>query len=618
MFRRLLLLVLVALFALVFGFVTFTPSQAVTMVRAGGYWVILAGFMAFMYFLLRSLRSEWSQMKKIGDWWRAGLLIIGASGFLHLHEPHQFKIVADEVVLSSTAMQMHFARESGVVLRGYEFAGNFLPMQVYLDKRPLFFPFLLSLVHDLTGYRVANVFALNALVTLTLVAGCYLVGRRMGGAWAGAAAVLLLCAIPLVGQNATGGGFELLNIAMIVVTVWLGLRYAERADSDRLCAFVLAGVLLAQTRYESVLFLAPVAASILYIWLREKRVDLPWALIFSPLLLLVYPLQHNVFKMSESTWQLNDVAGATSPFALRYFYDNVGHALNFFFSFNGTQPSSWLVAVLGMVATAFFALVLYKKHREFFARDRGMAVASIFIIALVLHTGLMLCYFWGKWDDPIIRRLSLPVHVLFILAILFVGPHLVSHARRWHALTWMAAIYVLGFTVPASAMHRFTQDNFAARTTNWLGGYIRTLGDKNVLAIDNNAGLQWFLYRKSSINPLLFASRIDEYAFHYESHSFEDYLVVQRAGVDLKTGDRFVSVEDDLGPGVKLQLIEEKAFSPIYLVRLSRVVGLDKEKLKLWAEERKKLKKASASGASMIVVSVDDPDQLVIWLRKLP
>src|SRR5438132_278113 len=98
MFKRFLLLTLVALFALVFGFVTFTPSQAVMIVRAGGYWVILAGFVAFMCFLVRSLRSEWGQLKMIRGWWRPGLLIVGASAFLHMHERHEFKIVADEVV----------------------------------------------------------------------------------------------------------------------------------------------------------------------------------------------------------------------------------------------------------------------------------------------------------------------------------------------------------------------------------------------------------------------------------------------------------------------------------------------------------------------------------------
>jgi hypothetical protein len=298
----------------------------------------------------------------------------------------------------------------------------------------------------------------------------------------------------------------------------------------------------------------------------------------------------------------------------------VGHALNFFYCFDGTQPSSWLVAAVGMIAVGFFVLTLYKQHREIFTSDPACAAMCVFLVGLLIHTGVMLCYFWGKWDDPIIRRLSLPTHVLLILTTLFVLPRLIPHPRRWLGLIGVAVISMMGITVPSEAMHRFTQDNFAARTTNWLGEHIQRLGDKTALAIDNNAGLQWFLYRKSSINPLAFASRTEAFAFHFKNHSFNEYLVVQRAGIDLKTGTRFVSAEDDLGPGVTLELIEEKAFSPVYLVRLSRVVAIDEAKLKTWAEERKKLQKAlgSSASSSLIVVGVSDPEQLVIWLRNLP
>lgn len=618
--KRLLLLGLLVLLASVLGFFTFSPARAVEIVRYTGYWIILSSTVLFVWYLVRSLGSEWSQLKAVRNWWLAGLVVLGGSVFLHLHERHEFKIVADEVVLSSTAMQMHFERETAMVLRGYEFAGNFAAMQVALDKRPLFFPFLLSVVHDVTGYRVENVFILNALISVVLMGGFYLVGCRLGGRMAaGVAAVVLACSVPLIAQNATGGGFELLNIAMILVTLWLGLRYAERSDSDRLCAFVLSGVLLAQTRYESVLFIVPVGLCVLYVWSRERRVDLPWPLIVTPLLLLVYPLQHNVFKLSEASWQLNDVAGATSPFGFRYFYDNIGHAMNFFLSFDGVQPSSWLLAILGVFATGIFVLTVYREHREIFSQKPESSVAVIFLAALIAHTALMLCYFWGKWDDPIIRRLSLPAHVLMILAIVFVMPRLFPRPKSWCYIIALFGLYIVGYTVPASAMQRYTQENFAARTTNWLAGYIRTLGDRSVLAIDNAAGLQWFLYRKSSINPQLFAIRFEEYLFHFNLHSFNDYLVVQRVGLDLKTGQKFISVDDDVGPGLTLEVIEEKAFSPIYLMRLSRVVAVDEAKLKAWALEKRQFQKDRSDGKVILSnAGKDEPNQLAEWLRKLP
>lgn len=615
MLKRIVLFALVVLLALTLGFVTFTPAQAVDWVRHGGYWVVLLAFALLAAYLGRSLREDWPRLRDLRRWWPVGLFLLGATAFLHVHEGHEFKIVADEVDLGSTAMEMHFEREAAVVVRGYDYAGNFVPLNVYVDKRPLFFPLLVSLVHDLTGYRVGNVFVLNAVLSLALTGLFYLTGARLGGPPAGISAVLLLCTIPLVAQNATGGGFELLNLVMIMLTLWLGQRYTERPEADRLCAFVLAGVLLVQVRYESAVFVLPIGATILYTWWRARRVDLPWPLIFTPLLLVVVPLQHNVFNLTQASWQLGDVRGATQPFGIQYFYDNVGHALNFFFSFDGSQPSSWLVAALGILGVGFFGLTFYKNHREIFAADPATAVFCLFMIGLLIHTGLMLCYFWGHWDDPIIRRLSLPAHVLLIFSFLFVLPRLTSHRLRWPVVIGTTLAYLVGVTIPASAMHRFTQENFAARTTNWLAGYIQSLGPKSVLAIDNNAGLQWFLYRKSSINPVALSLRPEAFLYHYRRHSFDEIIVVQRAGLELASNQRFISAEDDLGPGIQLELIEEKAFAPPYLVRISRVVGVDEAKLLAWAKERKKL--AEAKKITSIAATVD-ADQLVDWLRQLP
>jgi len=39
-------------------------------------------------------------------------------------------------------MRMHFNREAAAMVRGYDLAGTFTALHVYVDKRPLFFPFL--------------------------------------------------------------------------------------------------------------------------------------------------------------------------------------------------------------------------------------------------------------------------------------------------------------------------------------------------------------------------------------------------------------------------------------------------------------------------------------------
>lgn len=620
MLRKVILFGLIIALAVVFGFVSFhySPADAVALVLHYGYWQILTVVVLFAVCLVRSVRSD---VRAAAASWRAWIgpaaLVLAATAFMHVHEKHEFKIVMDEVVLQDTAMRMHFEREAGAMVRGYELAGNFTAAHVYVDKRPLFFPFLLSLAHDVSGYRIENAFYLNGVISVVFMALVFLVGRRLGGTAAGMAAVLLVATIPLVHQNVAGSGFELLNLVMILATILLGMRYAEQpAGTDRLGAFVLAGILLAQTRYESALFILPVGLVILYVWWRERRVDLAWPVMVAPLLLVIVPLHFNVFKVVNASWQLSDGPGADTPFSPRFFYDNVGHAMNFFLCTDGSQGNSLLVSLVGVAGVGFFVLTLYREHREIFRAQPALAVFCLFVLALLLHTLLMLCYFWGQFDDPIIRRLSLPSNLLCVLAFVFVFPRLVAHPRRWGALMIVTGFFLLGFTVPSVAMHRYTQENYAARTNAWLSGFIDRLGDDTVLAIDSTSGLQWFIHRKSCVALEAVAGRPEAYAFHFKNHSFQHYYIIQRMGADFDRGIRYPTADDDVGDGFKLELVEEKSFSPVYYIRISSVVGVDEAKLKAWSSRRKQAVQLTPAMKSAIKKS--DSDAIERWFKLLP
>ncbi len=610
---------LIVALALVLGFVSFRqiPFDAIALVQWVGYWQMLLAAGLFAFCLWRSLRTD--VRTGLAGWhaWVAPLaVVLAVTAFLHVQERHEFKIAMDEIVLEDTAMRMHFTRQADAMLRGYELAGNFSALQAFVDKRPLFFPFLLSVVHDLTGYRVGNVFVLNALLSVAFVGLVFMVGRRLGGAPAGYAGVLLVASIPLVHQNVTGGGFELLNLVMILATLWLGMRWAERPDTDRLGAFVLASILLAQTRYESALFIVPTGLVILYVWWRQRAVDLAWPVLVAPLFLVILPLHFNVFKVVQATWQLNDVPGAAVPFSPAYFYENVGHALNFFLSTDGYQPNSLLVSLLGATGVSFFVLVLYREHRDIFRTRPAEAVFCLFGLGLMAHGMFMLCYFWGHFDDPIIRRLSLPAHLLFVLSFLFIYPRLVAHRARWPGLMVVTVAYIFACTIPVTAMHRYTQENYAARTNAWLSEFIDRLGDQPALAIDNGAALQWLIHRKASIAVDAIVQRPEAYLFHFRNHSFSPFLVVQRVGVDFETGTRFPTMDDDLGDGFQLETVAEKSFSPVYHIRVSRVVSVDEAKVKAWAQRRGKA--VQLTPEIKAIIGKSDAAAVDRWFKMLP
>src|ERR1019366_1179143 len=98
-----------------------------------------------------------------------------------------------------------------------DFNGTWLPIDTFLDKRPYFFTFILSLVHDLTGYRMANVFFLNGALTAAFLSLAYWFCRELTSRAGGLLVVVLLVTMPLFGQNAACAGMEMHNLVMLVL-----------------------------------------------------------------------------------------------------------------------------------------------------------------------------------------------------------------------------------------------------------------------------------------------------------------------------------------------------------------------------------------------------------------
>ena len=144
--------------SLLIGFVVVSPAAAEQLITHGGYYYILALFAAF---LIYSVRVVEPRRDKINRWLRRpgwmGVAILAGTAFALLSDSFAHKVLFDEYVLQGTAWHMHATKEVGTPIRAYEFAGTWLTVDQFLDKRPYFFTFLLSLLHDLTGFRVQNV-----------------------------------------------------------------------------------------------------------------------------------------------------------------------------------------------------------------------------------------------------------------------------------------------------------------------------------------------------------------------------------------------------------------------------------------------------------------------------
>jgi hypothetical protein len=438
-----------------------------------------------------------------------------------------------------------------------------------MDKRPLFFPFLVSLLHDLTGYRPSNAFVLNGGLTFGFLGLVCALGRQLAGRLAGWLGVSLFAGLPLLAHNATGGGFELLNLVMILATLLLGARLVERRDEPALTAFCFAAILLAQVRYESVIFLLPVAMLVLWVWWREARVILSWPVMVAPLLMIHYPLQHRIFDLRASAWELGSKPGSTTPFSLEYVSGNISHALNFFFAKASEQPNSLVLSIFGCLATPFFALLVLKRLRALGNESPVVVATTLFSLGFAAQFALLMGYFYGQFDDIVIRRLSLPTQLGMVIAVLAVLPQFARPAVL-RLLLGISVIGLLGRSIPSMAAHAYSQEYLPGKETAWRREFIADQPRHDYLVIDNDSIL-WIAHEISSTPVLQAQKRRDALVFHLRNRTFSAIYVFQRFNIDPDTGRMTLREGDDLGPDFVLEPVREERLQTLTLSRISRL-----------------------------------------------
>ena len=562
---------LAAVTAVYFGFIGLSVASAGALIKRFGYYFMLATFTVWGIALWRL----WCQRPSgrnlsMREWWVVSV-VIGLFSLLAFNsEPFRSKVLYDEFVLQSTAYNMHYFRDAAAMVRGYDVLGAFISTDSYLDKRPNFFPFLISLIHDFTGYRTQNAYWLNTFLLPIALSLAYYLGRRLNGMRGGLLAVLLLGSLPLLGQNATGSGMELLNVVMILAVISLSAAYLERSTEDRLSALVLGAILLAQTRYESAIYVAPVALVILLGWWRTGRVILSWAAIVAPLFLVPSALQNRVISNTRWMWELKE--NQESRFSTEYLMANLHGARDFLFNTSAQLANSWPLAVLGLPALAYLSWCLLRSVRVLARLHANHAALLLISLGVLTNTALIMFYYWSNLADPIASRLSLPFYVLLTFAI-------VAAATRWDScvpatvgLVGVMTIFAMGVTISHQAQHLYS--HLGIDEIEWEKRYVASLPPGDRLIITNKSTMPWLFKKIPSI--LIGRTNLvgDRLQYQLERHTFRDILVFQSLRPTTREGDHQLVPEDRVPSGFELEMLTEKRFGT-KIDRVSRLMAIN-------------------------------------------
>jgi hypothetical protein len=566
--RRLLMaaLFLILIFWLRFG--ALSLGLAGVLVMYFGYWTTLISLVVFLWLLARAFRDNRPA-------WRRhlpGLLAVVVCGsFLQVNEPHRFRVMFDEYAMLSTSMNMHFTRHAAVASESQYTNGQMQYMGEYIDKRPLGFQLLVSFFHDVTGYRPANAFVVNAMAGFAFMGMVYLIGVLLGGTGLGLLGVLLATGLPLVAQSATGGGLDLLSAAMVLAVMALVIRHLRAPTLENSELLVAAYMFAAQVRYESVILGLLAGAALVLGWWRSQRIEMSRLLVFSPFLLLTPVLINFVYVANPVFFESHRMG--IEPFSWTFLEGNLAGNLYFLFNWDGSMVNSPLLSLVGIVSI-LLCLVKFARSAPILLKNSDPLLAVVGLIAYGLGFAVLtLFYFWGKWTDPVAARLSFPLQLALLISTLYASTLLLNTTRRLRVAQIGAALFILGYALPVSARHQATKDIAASYETSWAVDYVLTHCDKSTLVLSPSS-LPFVCHERPAVG---FAA-----AAHNESllqlqwpTQYRQILVLQELVYKPDTGQWEVWRGSNLTPtlpGMVLEPIAEHVFVKGYLSRLSRLI----------------------------------------------
>ncbi|MEI6785410.1 MAG: hypothetical protein WCQ21_31310, partial [Verrucomicrobiota bacterium] len=202
-------------------------------------------------------------------------------------------------------------------------------------------------------------------------------------------------------------------VSTLALVMCLALLYLRAPDADRLVGLCLGAVLLAQSRYESAIYVLPVAAVVLAGWWRARAVLLPWGAVLTPLLLVPCAWHNRVLTATPRLWQLAE--GQTSRFSFDYLRVNLAGAVHFLFNFGNTLANSWYLSVLGVAGLAWGLWTAGRWLRTRTPVAPAVLVTVLFGLGVAGNFVLVQFYYWSRLDDIVTSRFALPLTLMLAL-----------------------------------------------------------------------------------------------------------------------------------------------------------------------------------------------------------
>ncbi|MBC2606470.1 glycosyltransferase family 39 protein [Pelagicoccus albus] len=549
--------------------------------------------------------------EKQGFWKNRDFLVLASCAllgafFLYTREGGGFKVSFDEEVLSNVAQNL--ANEHIPVMRESSLQG--LASFEMIDKRPLLFPFLVSILHSVFGFRIENAFYLNFALTFVYLYLLASITKKVHSTSASYFTLFLACMMPILGQNASSGGFDILNMTIALGVAWFAIDYKQNPNAATMARLLFGTALVAHIRYESSILGVPVIILIASEWIRSKRITLSPSILLIPFTYMPVIWQLRAISANPENFQYKTDGAGT--FSIAYVAENLQRAYKFFFIPSDSYAGSPFVAFIGFAGLlALIGKLASSKTPLIRTSDTRKAILIMSLYPL-LHFAMIMSFYYGQFDDPIVTRLSIPIVTLLVACG---GGLLASLFRRNGKLRVAVSIAlvccgVYGTRVYSS--HEYSSTSEIAKRSEWALEFADSLPVGNYLFVTTMPRI-FELHGLNNLSTVKARGVLKKIKNHLDLKTYNAVFILQNLKLERKDGELIETAlpYNDLGPAVTLETIKEISFTPHNFCRISRIAAIDisadvpAAKQVTTAEETAQIRRVS-------------PEEIRKWQKSLP
>lgn len=429
-------------------------------------WYFMLVAVAFFAVTLARIPAMAEIRTILREHYAAFLLAAGLVACAALFSPPEFKILADETNLLGVSMEMHEKMRTRLPLESmFFYHGMRTDISFKTEMRPAGFPFVLSLLHNLTGYRPGNVFILNLIFAwLSLLLLYALVTRRCRAEW-GMVAMLGMAAFPVFVQCATSGGFEIFNLMLALAAfLLLDLHLAGKCPSSAVLSCL---VLLAYSRYESILALVFLVPVLLVGRSEENERGAAIAWVFP--ILLPPALWLRRITWDSARFQVDKLDEA---FSSSNFMPNLEGYLRYFTSPVLCRFVGPLLLAAAITGGLFWLRRIVDRGYPFLQRLYELALGGFFIS----HLAVRLFYTQGNPLNNYTARLTLIFIPALVLLAVFALKRLEARVKCMSALAGGLMVLMLLTSWPAAAGNAGANYLTLYREFKWVARQLTEIG----------------------------------------------------------------------------------------------------------------------------------------------